>query len=64
MKQMVKYSEICGVKKKTVSVWLKIGLLKGFDLPSLGQIVEEKDLKQCPRQTEFPLYRVCEDRYQ
>ena len=39
-------AEICGVKKRTVSAWLKEGRLNGLDLPGLGQIVEEKDLEQ------------------
>ncbi len=39
-------AEICGVKKRTVSVWLKEGRLNGLDLPGLGQIVEEKELEQ------------------
>jgi hypothetical protein len=39
-------AEICGVKKRTVSEWLKNGLLNGLDLPGLGQIIEERDLEQ------------------
>jgi hypothetical protein len=37
-------TETCGVNKRTVTTWLKKGLLKSLDLPGLGQIVEEKDL--------------------
>lgn len=29
-------AEICTVKERTVSAWLKKGLLKGLDLPRLG----------------------------
>ena len=39
-------AEICGVKEKMVSAWVKKGLLQGLDLPGLGQIVEEKDLEK------------------
>lgn len=39
-------AEICRAKEKTVSAWLKKGLLKGLNLPGLGQIVEEKELEQ------------------
>ena len=39
-------AEISGVKKRTVSEWLKNGRLNGLDLPGVGQIVEEKDLEQ------------------
>ena len=39
-------AETCGVIEKNVSVWIKKGLLKGIDLPGLGQIVEEKDLEK------------------
>ncbi len=39
-------AETCGVNEKTVSAWIKKGLLKGIDLPGLGQIVEEKDLEK------------------
>jgi hypothetical protein len=39
-------AEICGVKEKTVSTWLKEGLLMGLNLPGLGQIIEEKQLEQ------------------
>ena len=43
---MAEAAEICDVRKGTVSAWLKKGLLKGLDIPGLGQIVEEKDLEQ------------------
>lgn len=39
-------AEIGNVKERTVSTWLKKGLLKGLDLPKLGQIVKEKDLEK------------------
>jgi transposase len=39
-------AKICGVKKRTVTGWLKNGRLNGLDLPGLGQIVEEKELEQ------------------
>jgi hypothetical protein len=39
-------AEICGMREKSVSAWLKKGLLKSLDLPGLGQIVEEKDLEK------------------
>lgn len=39
-------AEICGVKEKMASAWVKKGLLQGLDLPGLGQIVEEKDLEK------------------
>ncbi len=39
-------AEICAVKETTISAWLEKRLLKGLDLPGLGQIVEEKELKK------------------
>lgn len=39
-------AEICGVKERTVSMWLKKGLLKALELPGLGKIVEEKDVEK------------------
>ena len=39
-------AEICGVQGRTVTMWLKKGLLKGLELPGLGKIVEEKDLEK------------------
>jgi len=39
-------AEIYGVKKRTVSAWLKEGRLSGLNLPGLGQIIEEKELEQ------------------
>jgi hypothetical protein len=39
-------AEICAVQEKTVAGWLDKGLLKGLELPGLGQIVEEKALEQ------------------
>lgn len=39
-------AQICGVKEKTVSEWLKKGLLNSLDLPGLGKIIEERDLQQ------------------
>ena len=39
-------AEICGVNKKTISEWLKKGILIGLNLPGLGQIIEEKELKR------------------
>jgi hypothetical protein len=39
-------AEICAVREKTVSGWLSKGLLKGLELPGLGQIIEEKALEE------------------
>lgn len=39
-------AEICAEKERTISAWLKKGLLKGLDLPGLRQIVEEKELEK------------------
>jgi len=39
-------AEICAVKERTVSDWLKKGLVKGITVPGLGQIVEEKEIKR------------------
>jgi len=39
-------AEKCSVKERTVSVWLKNGLMKGLNLPGLGQIVEEKEIEK------------------
>lgn len=39
-------AEICAVKEKTVSGWLSQSLLKGLELPGLGQIIEERALEQ------------------
>ncbi|MEP7135566.1 MAG: helix-turn-helix domain-containing protein [Chloroflexota bacterium] len=39
-------AEICSVREKTVSDWLSKGVLKGLELPGLGQIIEEKALDQ------------------
>lgn len=39
-------AEFCAVKEKTISTWLEQGLLKCFDLPGLGKIVEEKELEK------------------
>ena len=39
-------AKICGVGEKTVSMWFTKGILKGLNLPGLGQIIEEKDLEK------------------
>ncbi len=39
-------AEKCDVKERTVSAWLKNGLMKGLNLPGLGQIVEEKEIEK------------------
>ena len=43
---LAQIAEICAVREKTVSGWLSKGLLKGLELPGLGQIIEEKVLKE------------------
>ena len=39
-------AKICAVQEKTVSGWLRLGFLKGLELPGLGQIIEEKALEE------------------